>query len=67
MRKFNIDVIELTAEIAIGSSSIPGNFHRDPADRLLVATAMAHSASIVTADKKIVAYGKLGFVTVIAC
>ncbi len=67
VEKFKIEVIELTPEIAIASSFVPGTFHRDPADRLLVATALAHSASIITADKKIVTYGKLGFVHVIAC
>lgn len=31
-------------------------FHGDPADRLIVATAMIHDAQLVTADKKILRY-----------
>jgi len=29
------------------------DFHRDPADRFIVATAIAASASLITADQKI--------------
>lgn len=67
VQKFNINVLDFSPEVAISSSFIPGEFHRDPADRILVATAIAESASIVTADRKIVDYGKQGFVSVIAC
>ena len=34
-----IQVVELTAEIAIESTRLPGEFHRDPADQIIVATA----------------------------
>lgn len=34
-------------------------FHGDPADRIIVATALEHSATLVTADKKILDWGKL--------
>jgi PIN domain nuclease of toxin-antitoxin system len=35
------------------------NFHGDPADRMIVATAIEHSATLVTADQKILDWGKL--------
>ncbi|ARP89271.1 VapC toxin family PIN domain ribonuclease [Bordetella genomosp. 9] len=35
------------------SVNLPGEFHKDPADRLIVATARQHGASLVTADLKI--------------
>jgi PIN domain nuclease of toxin-antitoxin system len=65
VRQFNASVVEMTPEIAIESSSLPGRFHGDPADRILVATALAHCATLVSADKNIQAYGKQGFVRVI--
>jgi PIN domain nuclease of toxin-antitoxin system len=36
--------------------SLPDPFHRDPADRILTATARLHGMSIVTADQKILSY-----------
>ncbi|MBU0700347.1 type II toxin-antitoxin system VapC family toxin [bacterium] len=34
-----IRLLELTPEIAIESTRLPGEFHRDPADQIIVATA----------------------------
>ncbi len=64
-RKFNVSVLEFTSEIAINSSFLPGEVHGDPADRILIATAIAYSAAILTADKNILSYGKQGFIRVI--
>jgi PIN domain nuclease of toxin-antitoxin system len=43
-------------EIAIQSTQLPGEFHRDPADRLIVALTRHLSFQLVTADDKIRAY-----------
>lgn len=67
VQQFKISVVDITPEIAINSSYLPGKFHGDPADRILVATALAHSTALLSADKEIVSYGKQGFVHVIAC
>ena len=32
-------LLPLTPEVAVGSTTLPGTFHRDPADQLIVATA----------------------------
>ena len=50
------DTVPLTHEIAITAYDLPGKFHRDPADRMLVATAMVHDLTLVTADERILAY-----------
>jgi PIN domain nuclease of toxin-antitoxin system len=47
----------LTAEICLESVNLPGEFHRDPADRLIVALARSLNAELVTADAKILHYG----------
>jgi len=51
-----IRVLELTPEIAIESTQLPGEFHRDPADQIIVATARIHDCELVTSDGKIVEY-----------
>ncbi|MHB8253984.1 MAG: type II toxin-antitoxin system VapC family toxin [Acidiferrobacter sp.] len=51
--------------IVIDSCCLPGDFHPDPADRLLVATARSENAVLVTHDKKILDYGAAGHVKVL--
>jgi PIN domain nuclease of toxin-antitoxin system len=51
-----IRILELTPEIAVESTRLPGKFHRDPADQMIVATARVHDCSLVTADEKIIEY-----------
>jgi len=53
-----IELADLTPEIAIQSSQLPGNFHGDPADRIIVATAKNLNAVLVTKDKNILSYSK---------
>jgi len=43
-------------EIALKSVTLPGNFHKDPADRMIVATARKLAVPLVTKDEKIRAY-----------
>jgi PIN domain nuclease of toxin-antitoxin system len=43
-------------DICIESVALPGEFHKDPADRIIVATARRFGAPLVTADEKIRAY-----------
>jgi PIN domain nuclease of toxin-antitoxin system len=42
--------------IALDAYALPGTFHEDPADRLLVATARCEAAVVITADKLILEY-----------
>lgn len=37
-------------------TQLPGTFHRDPADQIIVATARVLDAPLVTMDSKILAY-----------
>lgn len=43
-------------DVAVKSLGLPGDFHPDPADRIIVALARELSASLVTADEKIRGY-----------
>ena len=46
----------VSAEDAIASACLPGAFHKDPADRIIVALTRRHKATLVTADSLIRAY-----------
>jgi len=48
--------VALDRKIGIESVRLPGDFHKDPADRIIVATARKYSSPLVTADEKIAAY-----------
>ena len=39
-----------------GINPLPGTFHRDPADQLIVATARVYTCPLVTVDRKILVY-----------
>ena len=43
-------------EIGVKSTALPGEFHKDPADRMIVATARKLAVPLVTADEKILQY-----------
>lgn len=51
-----IRLIELSPEIAVASTQLPGEFHRDPADQIIVATARVLDIPLLTADQRILAY-----------
>jgi PIN domain nuclease of toxin-antitoxin system len=57
----------LAPEAAIEAAFLPGPLHRDPADRLLIATARDLGAPLVTRDALILAYARQGHVDVIPC
>jgi PIN domain nuclease of toxin-antitoxin system len=43
-------------DVGIKSTKLPGEFHRDPADRMIVASARKLALPLVTADEKILNY-----------
>lgn len=57
----------LDAAIAVDSASLPGLIHGDPADRFLIATARQFDLSLVTRDRKILAYAESGALRVLRC
>jgi PIN domain nuclease of toxin-antitoxin system len=48
-----IPVDNIIAEDAV---NLPGDFHKDPADRIIVATARSLNATLITSDRKILEY-----------
>ena len=51
-----IQFIPVSNSIAVKSVSLPEPFHPDPADRIIIATALSTGSPIVTKDKKISDY-----------
>ena len=49
-------VLPITAETMVEAYSLPGEFHNDPADRLIVAQARLGQHTIVTTDGRIRKY-----------
>ena len=46
-----LDVLPVTVEVAIGSEQLPETFPKNPADRLIAATARIHGLTLITADE----------------
>ncbi len=51
-----IVLLPLTPKIAVESTKLPGQFHRDPFDQLIVATARIYDEPLITSDADIFAY-----------
>jgi len=54
-------------ELLITSSFLPGKPPRDPADRIVAATARDLGATLMTRDHVLLEYGKQGHVSVVRC
>jgi PIN domain nuclease of toxin-antitoxin system len=48
--------VSMSHEVAMEAYALPGAFHRDPADRILVAAARRNGLTLVTADDRILSY-----------
>lgn len=51
-----IRLLDLSPAVAVESTQLPGVFHRDPADQIIVATARLYACPLVTMDRQIRAY-----------
>ena len=56
IKNTGITVIELSPDIALEACNLPGDFHKDPADQIIVATARIHNLTLLTKDRKILDY-----------
>jgi PIN domain nuclease of toxin-antitoxin system len=57
VRQINcVRLVPLDHKISIAAADLPGSFHKDPADRMIVATARSLSAPLVTKDRQIRKY-----------
>lgn len=61
-----IQLAALSPEIAIESCQLPGEFHGDPADRMIVATSRVLNAPLLTKDTRIHTYASGGYIECIS-
>ncbi len=61
-----LSLMPLTPSICVRSSRLPGDFHGDPADRIIVATARELGAVLLTRDEPILQYAAQGHVQALA-
>lgn len=63
----NVELADMSPDLLIASSFLPGTPPRDPADRILAATARDYGCTMLTRDKKLLDYGDQGHVRVVKC
>jgi len=51
-----VEFVPVDNSVAVKSTCLPGEFHKDPADRMIVALARQLSFPLITADEKILSY-----------
>lgn len=57
-----VKLLNLDPEIAVLSTRLPGHFHGDPADRMIVATCMQYHSCLISKDKKIHSWGNINVI-----
>jgi PIN domain nuclease of toxin-antitoxin system len=57
-----IRVLPIDAAVVTESVQLGDDFHRDPADQIIVATARCHHLRLLTADERILRWGKVSAV-----
>jgi PIN domain nuclease of toxin-antitoxin system len=60
-----LSIEPLLPHIAVECCTLPEAFHRDPADRLIVATGRVIGAALMTRDRRILEYAARGQLTTI--
>lgn len=61
-----LSIEPLLPQVAVEACCLPEVFHRDPADRLIAATARVVSATLMTRDRRILDYAARGHLAAIA-
>lgn len=62
-----LQLTAVTPRILIASSFLPGTPPRDPADRIIVATARDLGATLMTRDRLLLDYARQGHLRAVAC
>ncbi|MCY3845007.1 MAG: type II toxin-antitoxin system VapC family toxin [Acidobacteria bacterium] len=63
----SVTLAAMPPSVLVSSTGLPGAPPRDPADRILIATARTFGYVLVTRDARILEYGSRGHVRVIEC
>ena len=58
----SLQLVPLDPAIVLDSVNLPGEFQKDPADRIIIATARHHDVPLLTIDRAILDYAQSGHV-----
>lgn len=61
-----IVLVQITPDLAADCAELPPEFHGDPADRIIAATARSEGLTLITHDARLIALSKQGHFQVIA-
>ncbi|WP_312599547.1 type II toxin-antitoxin system VapC family toxin [Brevundimonas sp.] len=67
VRATRAHLLSLDVDLMLDVGELPDLTHRDPTDRMLIATARAHDLILITRDRAILAYAAAGHVRAVAC
>lgn len=67
LAKPGIRLAELTPLVLMESCLLPGKLHRDPADRIIAATAREYGFTVMTRDRALLDYADQGYLSAIVC
>ena len=56
IHRTGLTLLEINPEIAVESCNLPGSFHKDPADRIIVATSRVRGIPLISKDQEILSY-----------
>jgi PIN domain nuclease of toxin-antitoxin system len=62
-----VRLADMSADVLIASSFLPGRPPKDPTDRIIAATARDLGATLMTRDRALLDYGEAGHIAVVAC
>jgi PIN domain nuclease of toxin-antitoxin system len=62
-----VQIAELTSAVMVAAAGLPGTPPRDPADRMIVATARQLGLTLMTRDKLLLGYAQAGHVQAVGC
>jgi PIN domain nuclease of toxin-antitoxin system len=67
MERSGLSLAALTPDVLVAFSFLPGFPHRDPADRIIAATARKYGYRLITRDRSLLAYAREGHIQALAC
>ena len=67
LRRSGARLAEMPPNLLIGSSFLPGSPPKDPADRIIAATARELEATLITRDRHLLEYARQGHIRAIEC
>lgn len=62
-----VQLADMSPDLLIASSYLPGKPPKDPTDRIIAATARELGATLITRDRALLDYGATGHIAVLEC